>query len=71
MPRTKYDVENDIGKITGSYSRGKCLKCNKTIKEGSEKVVNSYDICWGCYDANADASKDRLMSLVNELEKLL
>lgn len=70
MPRTKYDVIRDIGKLRGSYSRGKCVDCGKEVKEGSEKVVKSYDICWGCYDSDADPAKNRLMSLINELERL-
>jgi len=74
MPRTKYDVIRDIGRIKAagsgvfSYKGNRCIKCEKSVS--GEIKVDIYDICFNCYDANADPAKDRLMSLINELERL-
>lgn len=49
MPRTKYDVIRDIGKLKAgnsgvfSYKGGKCIKCDKSVS--GEKKVDIYDIC--------------------------
>ena len=79
MPRDKSDVWRDIGleKMerggTGSYSGGVCIVCDKTMKEGSEKVLDIYDIHYSCYypDAVLKEKKDRLMELLNELERMI
>lgn len=84
MPRNRWDIEKDILQIRadrkgtnewgikdGSYSRGECVDCCKKIARGSQKVVNSYDICWDCYDADANPSKNYFMFLINELERKL
>jgi len=78
MPRTKYDSVRDIGRIranrnngNGGYSPGTCVNCDKSMEKRSEKVVDTYDIHWTCYNANADPRENRLMSFINELEILL
>jgi len=70
MPRTKYDAIRNIGELKGSYSAGVCIDCDKDMVARSEKVVDIYDIHFTCYNADADPRENRLMSLINELERL-
>jgi hypothetical protein len=78
MARDKDDIIRDIGQVRadrrgdgdGGYTGGYCVYCDGKLErgEGSEKVIDIYDLHWKCYDPDPDWD-DRLKFLLYELER--